>query len=102
MKHFIRCGIYIPFVEKGIKLLKKFGLFGFIIPDTLEKAEYSSLLKDWILKNYFVPQIDYFPNSYIFKSQNKTVGVKNILLFVEKVNGAGKKTRKIIHKEDYK
>ena len=91
--------LYIPFVEKGLNILNTNGFFGYIIPDTLEKSEYSKLIKKFILKNYFVTQIDFFPESYIFHSEKKIVGIKNIVLFVKK--SRGKKTRKIIHAINY-
>ncbi len=92
--------LFVPFVEKGIKLLRRNGKFGYIIPDTLEKAEYTMRLKDWILDNFHVPQISFFPDSFIFYTDRKIVGVQNIILFVDK--NKGDKTKKVVHKEDYR
>lgn len=94
--------LYIPFLERGIKLLKEKGTIGFIVPDTLEKAEYSEKIKNYILNNHFVPQIDFFPDSYIFKSSNKVVGVKNVIIFVNKTKAnKNSKTKKVIHPSEY-
>jgi len=91
--------LYIPFLEKGLRLLKHKGKLGYIIPDTLEKASYASKMKVYLIENFFVPQIDFFPNSYIFKSQGKVIGVKNIVLFVNK--SKGDKTVRITHEKNY-
>ncbi len=92
--------LYIPFLERGTKILKKNGMLGFIIPDTLEKADYAKLIRKYIIKNYFVPQIDFYPDSYIFKSDNQIIGIKNIILFM--ANFKGKTTKKMIHSKDYR
>ena len=91
--------LYIPFLEKAIKLLKANGSLGYIIPNTLENAAYANKIKKYLIDEFYVPQIDFFPESYIFKSNKKVIGVKNIILFVK--NGKGEKTKKITHEKDF-
>lgn len=91
--------LYVPFVEKGVKLLSRNGHFGFIVPDTLEKADYTIKLKELLLKQYLVYQVDFFPESHIFRSGNKIIGVKNMILFVQ--NCTPGKTIKILHEKSY-
>ncbi len=94
--------LYIPFVEKGCNLLKSDGLFSMIIPDTIENSDYAKLLRNWLLDNYYIKQLDFFPKSYIFYSQNKVVGVKNTILLVEKASSESKKIHRVFHDTDYK
>lgn len=93
--------LYIPFVEKGTKLLKKDGVFGMIVPDTIEKADYALLLREYLVNRLFVYQIDFFPFSRIFVSQNKIVGIKNTIIFAKKSKKKGK-VKRIFHNEEYK
>ena len=93
--------LYIPFVEKGTKLLKKDGVFGMIVPDTIEKSDYALLLREYLVKNLFVYQIDFFPFSRIFVSQNKVVGIKNTIIFAKKSRKTGSPKR-IFHNEEYR
>jgi len=72
--------LYIPFIEKGINLMKEKGNFSMIIPDTIGKAEYTSKLVDWIESNYCLYQIDFFPETYVFEN----VGVKSKIIFIKK------------------
>ncbi|MCX5868031.1 MAG: N-6 DNA methylase, partial [Proteobacteria bacterium] len=92
--------LYIPFVEKGINILNEKGLFGMIIPDTIENSDYASLLREWLIANYQIYQIDFFPDSKIFKSQKKIVGIKNTIIFVCKEKSS-KKSKRVFHDKNY-
>jgi hypothetical protein len=92
--------LYIPFVEKGICLLRQKGLFGMIVPDTIGKSDYASLLREWILSDYHIKQIDFFPDSKIFESQKKIVGIKNIIIIVSSEKNP-EKARRIFHSKDF-
>lgn len=93
--------LYIPFVEKGTKLLKRDGVFGMIVPDTIEKSDYALLLREYLVNKLFVYQIDFFPDSRIFLSQNKVVGIKNIIIFVKKTRKT-EGVKRFFHNEDYR
>lgn len=92
--------LYIPFMEKGLKLLAPKGRFGMIVPDTIENADYAQPLREWLLKNFHIYQIDFFPESKIFYSQKKVVGIKNTILFVTKGQKQSN-TKRIFHEKDY-
>ena len=92
--------LYIPFVEKGISLLREDGFFGMIVPDTIEKSEYASKLRKWIVDNYYLYQIDFFPDSQIFISQNKVIGVKNTIFFIKKTTKFNY-VKRIFHDKNY-
>jgi len=93
--------LYIPFLEKGVKLLKQNGSIGMIVPDTIEKSDYALLLREWLVKKFYVYQIDFFPNSKIFVTQNKVVGITNTIIFVSKSHKL-QTVRRFFHSKDYK
>jgi len=74
--------LYIAFIERGINLLKKNGYLTFIIPDAFITEKYASKLREYLLKETNIVQIDHFPNIYIFGN----VGVHNIILTIKKTN----------------
>lgn len=78
--------LYIPFIEKGLSLLKENGNFSMIIPDTIGKADYTSKIVDLIESKYYLYQIDFFPETSIFEG----VGVKNKIIFIKNSNGLNK------------
>ncbi|WP_028873139.1 Eco57I restriction-modification methylase domain-containing protein [Psychroserpens burtonensis] len=72
--------LYIPFIEKSLNILKHHGINAMIIPDTIGKADYASKLVDLIEENYFLYQIDFFPDVYVFEN----VGVRSKIPFIRK------------------
>ena len=72
--------LYVPFVEKGINILKPNGLSAMIIPDTIGKSEYTNKLIEIIETENYLYQIDFFPDIYVFEN----VGVRSKILFVQK------------------
>ncbi|MFA6022865.1 MAG: N-6 DNA methylase [Candidatus Pacearchaeota archaeon] len=87
--------LYIPFIEQGMNLLKKSGLFSMIIPDTIGVADYSKKLVEILIENYSIYQIDFFPDLEVFQG----IGIKNKIIFVKKDKEI-KKCKRILHKEN--
>ena len=84
--------LYVPFIELGLKLLKKGGNFAMIVKDTLGEVNYTQELIKFIEKDYFLYQIDFFPGIEIFEN----VGVENKIPFIKNI----KKTdpvKRILH-----
>ena len=73
--------LYVPFIEKGIELVKEKGLSAMIIPDTIGIADYTKKIVDLIEENYFLYQIDFFPDIYVFQN----VGVRSKITFIQKL-----------------
>ncbi|MFA7085496.1 MAG: N-6 DNA methylase, partial [Aliarcobacter sp.] len=72
--------LYIPFIELSLKLIKSKGFVSLIIPDAYCHAEYSKKSLEWITKNKFLYQIDYYPNIQIFEN----VGVNSVIINLSK------------------
>ena len=73
--------LYIPFIEKGLDILKENKLLAMIIPDTIGKADYSTDIIGIIENNYFLYQIDFFPDITVFQN----VGVRSKIIFIQKI-----------------
>ena len=86
--------LFVPFVELGLNMLKKGGNFGMIIKDSIGISRYTEKLIEFIESNYFLYQIDFFPNIKLFKA-----GVYNKIIFIEK-NKREKKTKRILHESE--
>ena len=80
--------LYIPFIERGIKLSKKDkGLISFIVPDAYCHADYAKQSVKYIKDMQFLYRIDYFPEMEIFSN----VGVRNVIINLKaKENHASK------------
>ncbi|MFH1802883.1 MAG: N-6 DNA methylase [archaeon] len=53
-KMFGRFDLYLVFMERALKLLKKEGYFSFIIPYSFLNQNYSKKLREWILKEFTI------------------------------------------------
>ena len=73
--------LYIPFIEKSIKLTKTNGKVSLIIPDAYCHAEYANKSLEWTKSNRFLYQIDYFPDIIVFQN----VGVKSVIVNFQKM-----------------
>lgn len=73
--------LYIPFIEKSIKLCHSHGLVSLIIPDAYCHAEYAKKSLDYVKKHKLLYRIDYYPNMQIFEH----VGVKSIIVNYSKM-----------------
>lgn len=89
--------LYIPFIERGIKILNKNGVLGFIIPDSYSTSKYAQKSIKWLIDNKNIEQIDFFENVHIFKG----VGVENVLLFIKNSHKTDFLTRRILHKDEF-
>ena len=72
--------LYIAFIEKGLSLLKDGGYFSFIIPDAILTEKYAQKLRQYIIENFNLIQIDFFPGIFIFDG----VGIHNIIITIKK------------------
>lgn len=93
--------LYIPFVERSIFLLDKNARFSMILPDTIEQSEYSKNLREFIINNFYIYQIDFFPNSKIFISDKMPVGIRNTIIYIKNTNQTSNKTLRFFHKDNY-
>jgi len=79
--------LYIPFIEKSLKILKEGGLFSMIIPYPFVDQNYAKILRKTILEDYNLIKIADLSSQKIFKSAT----VSNCIPIISK----GKKTNEI-------
>lgn len=72
--------LYIPFMEKGIKLLNSEGIFGMIIPYPFVNQNYAKKLREYISNNYRINQIVDLSSEKIFKN----VTIENCIPIISK------------------
>src|ERR1039458_4556906 len=84
--------LYIPFIERGYKLLRKGGIITFIVSDAFCHAQYARVLQNWFLKHACVLRLDFFSKIKIFEA-----GVHNITFFFQKTDGTGNIPDRRVH-----
>ena len=87
--------MFVPFVEKGIKLLRKHGKFSMIIPDTIGITDYTQKLGKMIIDKYSLYQTDFFPDIEVFTK----VGVRSKIIFVQN-DKTITKCKRVIHEKE--
>ena len=58
--------VAMPFMEQGLKLLRKQGRLGFIIQNRFFKTDYGELVRDWLKRNRAVDEIEDFRDLQVF------------------------------------
>ena len=79
-EHYLTTGsgnydLYVPFVEKGLELLKARGNMCYIMPHKFINANYGKLLKGFIGENKFLEQLIHFGASQIFEDATTYTGL---------------------------
>jgi type I restriction-modification system DNA methylase subunit len=70
-----RFDIYLPFLERGIKLLKEGGLLGFICPTNFMKRQHGKALRDFLLANCKLLRIVDFQDFQVFEEALNYTGI---------------------------
>ncbi|OGR05614.1 MAG: hypothetical protein A2511_01975 [Deltaproteobacteria bacterium RIFOXYD12_FULL_50_9] len=84
--------LYIPFIEKGYKLLREGGVTTMIVSDAYCHAKYAKKSQEWFLKNSRVLRLDFFSKIQLFDA-----GVRNITYFFQKADGARHRPERRVH-----
>ena len=87
--------LFIPFIERGMKVLSKKGNLRFITSNALCTSKYAHKLLDLIQKEYAMNSIDYFENMEVFEG----VGVIPVVIGIRKNKSAVENVSKIIRQE---
>ena len=74
-------------------LLRKCGIFTYIIPDTLGLADYTKNIIEIIETKHQLVRIDFYPDHYIFDG----IGVKNKVILLNKTNN-NNGTMRVLHR----
>ena len=86
--------LFTAFIERSLKLLRKGGMFSYIVSNSFNTSKFADKSKKFILENYCLRQIDFFKNIKVFKG----VGIENVILTVMKPEEKRREnTRRILH-----
>ena len=88
--------LYIPFMEKGLKLLSKCGSFAMIVPFPLSNQPYAQKFRQWVLLHYDVTEIADLNGVKVFENAN----VYNLILFASNCQSKGETVISHVEGED--
>lgn len=88
--------LFIPFIEYGYRLLRPGGVESMIVSDAYCHSKYAIKSQDWFLKNGIVRRLDFLGKLQIFDA-----GVKNMIFFYERGDGANNLPERRLHTERF-
>lgn len=88
--------LYVPFIERGYKLLKPGGITTMIVSDAYCHSKYAQKSQNWFLKNSRILRLDFLSKIKVFEA-----GVHNIVYFFRKADGAHNVPERRMHEEKF-
>jgi type I restriction-modification system DNA methylase subunit len=84
--------LYVAFIERGYKLLKKNGLITMIVSDGFCHAKYAQKAQTWYVKNSKILRLDFLSKLQFFDA-----AVKNLIFLFQKSDGKAYKPERLVH-----
>ncbi len=84
--------LFVPFMEKSFKLLRKGGVTSLIVSDAFGHAKYALKARQWFLRNALIERIDFFSRIKIFDA-----AVHNLSYLFRKADGADNEPLRRLH-----
>ncbi len=88
--------LYIPFIEKGYKLLKPGGFTTLIVSDAYCHSKYAQKSQTWFLQHSRVRRLDFLSRIQIFDA-----AVRNITYLFEKADGGDNRPQRRLHDPEF-
>jgi hypothetical protein len=88
--------LYIPFIEKGYKVLKSGGVTTMIVSDVYCHSKYAQKSQSWFLNNSRILRLDFLSRLQIFDA-----AVHNIVYFFQKADGASNVPERWLHQTEF-
>ena len=88
--------LFVPFLERGYKLLRPNGVSALIVSDAFCHSKYAQKPQDWFLKNARVLRLDFCGDIKIFDA-----AVHNVIPFIQKTDGAQNIPERRFHKDTF-
>lgn len=88
--------LYVPFIERGYKLLRPGGVLQFITSDAYCHAKYAERSQKWFLQNALVQRLDFVSDLKIFEA-----GVRNILFRYVRAAGKQNVPLRMLHQGEF-
>lgn len=88
--------LYVPFIERGYKLLRPGGVSTMIVSDAFCHSKYAQKPQNWLLQNARILRLDFCAELKIFDA-----AVHNVITFLQNAAGASWKPDRRVHKETF-
>jgi adenine-specific DNA-methyltransferase len=88
--------LYVPFIERGFKLLRPGGISTLIVSDAFCHSKYAQKSQNWFLRNARILRLDFCADLQIFDA-----AVHNLIYFFQRVNGANHQPERRVHRETF-
>lgn len=88
--------LFIPFIERSVKLLKPDGISSLIVSDAFCHAKYAQKCQSWLLAKFRVLRLDFCGDLKIFDA-----GVHNVIPFIQRADGQDNVPERRLHKETF-
>ena len=88
--------LYIPFIERGYKLLTAGGFTTMIVSDAYCHARYARKSQDWFLSNSRIIRLDFLGKIRIFEA-----GVHNVVYLFQNEDGKNYKPQRRVHSPEF-
>jgi adenine-specific DNA-methyltransferase len=88
--------LFIPFIERSVKLLKPDGISSLIVSDAFCHAKYAQKCQDWLLAKSRVLRLDFCGDLKIFEA-----AVHNVIPFIQRTDGQDNVPERRLHKETF-
>jgi adenine-specific DNA-methyltransferase len=88
--------LYIPFIERGYKLLKPDGVTTMIVSDAFCHSKYAQKSQKWFLQNSRIRRLDFFTDVQIFEA-----AVHNVIYLFKKSDGAENEPERRVHNPEF-
>ncbi len=85
--------LYVPFIERGYKLLRAGGVSTMIVSDAFCHSKYAQKAQNWLLQNARILRLDFCAELRIFDA-----AVHNVITFLQKTDGSKWKPDRRLHK----
>ncbi len=84
--------LFVPFIERGFRLLKPGGAIAYIVSDAYCHAKYAEKSRDWFLRNARIVRLDFLSKLRIFDA-----AVRNVIFVYRKADGSMNAPERRVH-----
>lgn len=88
--------LYVPFIERGYKLLTPGGFATMIVSDAYCHSKYAQKSQNWFLKNSRILRLDFFSKIQIFDA-----AVRNVTYLFQKADGSHHEPQRRVHEPEF-
>ena len=84
--------LFVPFIEKGFRLLRRGGAIAYIVSDAYCHAKYAEKSQGWFLRNARIVRLDFLSKLRIFEA-----AVRNVVFVYQNADGRANKPQRRLH-----